>query len=210
MSTKSPPDWPKTLAFFAIGGYSQPPYSDKNEDCGLYLLELDLDKPKFRFLDKNRNVHNISYGCVFGDKYYCVTEGNETSTLHRFNIRYFIAHSDDHAIEERSPGLVLEQKLDIDIPGACYVSCISDGKSNAQPAVAFYDAGAAKIFSSNTEKGILEGLSDKHEIKLQHYADKNSKRQNAPHSHCIIPWKGKSGCYALVDLGADRIYQVCS
>uniref|UniRef100_A0AC34FYE1 6-phosphogluconolactonase n=1 Tax=Panagrolaimus sp. ES5 TaxID=591445 RepID=A0AC34FYE1_9BILA len=192
-------------AYFAVGCYSRPPRATKSQENGLFIVKLDLETGSLKMLSKYNEVQNISFFSKFKDHLFAVTE-NEQSILHRFKIRYFEARSTEaNGGIERTPVLELEHSFKFDVAGACFISTNEvKNEDGVNVAVACYDDGAIKLFKSD-ENGLKEISNG---LKLKDCVDPNSDRQEAPHAHCILPWKGKSDTYALVDLGADRIYQI--
>uniref|UniRef100_A0A914PY29 Uncharacterized protein n=1 Tax=Panagrolaimus davidi TaxID=227884 RepID=A0A914PY29_9BILA len=195
-----------SASHFVVGCYSRPPRATKAQENGLFIIKIDLQTGSLKILSKYNEVQNISFFSKFNDHLFAVTE-DEQSILHRFKIRYFEARSTDFNGIERTPVLELEHSVKFDSAGACFISTIVEEGSNesVKVAVACYDDGVVKLFKSD-ENGIKEISNG---LKLKDCVDPNSIRQEAPHAHCVLPWKGMPNTYALVDLGADRIYQVC-
>uniref|UniRef100_A0A914YZC0 6-phosphogluconolactonase n=1 Tax=Panagrolaimus superbus TaxID=310955 RepID=A0A914YZC0_9BILA len=192
-------------AYLAVGCYSRQPRASKSQQNGLFIIKLDLETGSLKIVSKYNEVQNISFFSKFKDHLFAVSEDNQ-SILHRFKIRFFEARSTDaNGRIERTPVLELEHSSKFDVAGACFISTNEiEDKNGVYVAVACYDDGAIKLFKSD-ENGLKEILNG---LKLKDCVDPNSDRQEAPHAHCILPWKGKSNTYALVDLGADKIYQV--
>ena len=192
--------------FLAVGCYSHPPRADKAQDNGVFIVKLDLSSGNLKIFSKYSEVHNVSFFSSVNDHLFAASE-DEQSILHRFKIRRFEARSIETSEKEETPVLELEHSLKFDVAGACFVSTDQSDDGGTRVAVACYDDGVIKLFRSD-ESGLHE-VSRNHEVKLTHCVDPNSDRQEASHAHCVVPWKGIPNTFALVDLGADRIYQVC-
>ncbi|KAE9546509.1 hypothetical protein FO519_010279, partial [Halicephalobus sp. NKZ332] len=190
--------------FLAVGCYNKAPYVPEPQKNSIFIVKFEFtkDSGKLSVVSKYDDVINASYFAKSGDRLFVVSEQQDLSSVVQFRIRGFDARSIDSGKIEKTLLLEFEKKVDFCDPGACFVSIEELVDDSKRISVACYDSGVLRTFKSRGKE-----LEEEGKLKFDFCVDEESERQERPHAHCVVKSGKEEGSLAVVDLGADRVYQ---